>query len=762
MSIGAQRVDAQQPDTGVSGNGEGDWAAIPLSGNRVHEAPWTRPEDEETEGSGSRIGPLLTVAALAWLGLSGWTALRGGVTLEGAVQWLALASGPLALLGLAWFAFGQRRQEESDRLPRALGQMRAEASALDSVIEQVAAKLESQHGRMNDEADKLMALGDEASDRLGRVAHFLSKEGVKLDGRTQALQSAAEAVRGELELLMNDLPKAEERAKAVAGQMKEAGLSAHEQAGALEGQLAALAARAREADEVVGGAAGRLGAHLSRVESTTEAASARLGEASAAMAESIDGSMARAAEALDAARSSLETQGRAMLAMVEQSRAALNEAGEDAARQLGRRLETIGGKIEAVAAQLAAQDASSKALIASIDQEIGVLESRIGALGERGRGTSEELKLALGGMREALLQVDEEVGAGSERAAALTARALQIAEAVASIGAQLGGEVPQALERIEEQAERARGSVASIAPEVAGISAAAEESAGKLTDAGARLTEQQKALEATLARLGEGIGKAEAQVRALTEATHEADGAAGRIVSETGPELIDALVRVREAGAQAAERAREAIQAVIPQSAAALGEASRQAVNEAVTAEVERQLVELGTVAERSLDAAKRASERLTKQLLTIGETAAAVEDRIEEGRKEQEAKEGFSRRVALLIESLNSTAIDVTKILSNDVTDSAWAAYLKGDRGVFTRRAVRLLDQSDAREIMTHYDSDPEFRDQVNRYIHDFEAMLRRILADRDSSALGVTILSSDMGKLYVALAQAIERIRA
>ena len=30
-----------------------------------------------------------------------------------------------------------------------------------------------------------------------------------------------------------------------------------------------------------------------------------------------------------------------------------------------------------------------------------------------------------------------------------------------------------------------------------------------------------------------------------------------------------------------------------------------------------------------------------------------------------------------------------------------------------------------------------------------------------RDGSALGVTLLSSDMGKLYVALAQAIERLR-
>jgi hypothetical protein len=114
-----------------------------------------------------------------------------------------------------------------------------------------------------------------------------------------------------------------------------------------------------------------------------------------------------------------------------------------------------------------------------------------------------------------------------------------------------------------------------------------------------------------------------------------------------------------------------------------------------------------------------------------------------------------------LLVESLNSTAIDVTKILSNEVTDSAWAAYLKGDRGVFTRRAVRLLDATEAREIAGHYDAEPEFREQVNRYIHDFESMLRRILADREGNVLGVTILSSDMGKLYVALAQAIERLR-
>jgi hypothetical protein len=73
----------------------------------------------------------------------------------------------------------------------------------------------------------------------------------------------------------------------------------------------------------------------------------------------------------------------------------------------------------------------------------------------------------------------------------------------------------------------------------------------------------------------------------------------------------------------------------------------------------------------------------------------------------------------------------------------------------------VRLLSSGEARAIAQHYEEEPEFREQVNRYIHDFEAMLRRVLADREGFPLGVTLLSSDMGKLYVALAQAIERLR-
>ena len=67
----------------------------------------------------------------------------------------------------------------------------------------------------------------------------------------------------------------------------------------------------------------------------------------------------------------------------------------------------------------------------------------------------------------------------------------------------------------------------------------------------------------------------------------------------------------------------------------------------------------------------------------------------------------------------------------------------------------------SETRSIRAQYDSDLEFQRSVNRYVHDFEAMLRRVLAERDGGAIAVTLMSSDMGRLYAALAQALERRR-
>jgi prefoldin subunit 5 len=399
----------------------------------------------------------------------------------------------------------------------------------------------------------------------------------------------------------------------------------------------------------------------------------------------------------------------------------------------------------------------------TLEAQLAQVEARFASLRESGSNSVGQLGDAISLIAANVHDLSASLDGGQARASEITSRAHEIGASLAAITSELEERAPAALARVQEQAERTEATTSRMLPQIEAIQASSASAAERIAEAEQSLARQQAELDALLARLSQGVAAAQGELQGLGTAAAEADSAAARIVSQTAPELIDALVRVREASNQAATHAREAIAAVIPQSVAALADASRDAVGGAITGPVQEQVQELGKVADRAVEAARAASERLTRQMLKIGESAAAVEARIDEARRDRDAKESenFSRRVALLIESLNSTAIDVTKILSNEVTDSAWAAYLKGDRGVFTRRAVRLIDNSEAREIVQHYENEPEFREQVNRYIHDFESMLRRILADRDSSALGVTILSSDMGKLYVALAQAIERLR-
>jgi hypothetical protein len=761
MSVTSVETQAQQSETG--------WVTAPAPDPEPVEDNF-RIEDIEALPEGSDLGPkllagLLILLAVGWTGASIYalTLAWPGANLAAWIGWGGTFAAPLALIGLAWLLFGRSGRRETQRFTQAVTAMRSESEALESTLAAVAARIEANRTALGEEAARLMSLGDEASDRIGRVTATLAREAAELDRKAQALDQAAEAARIDVGVLMSDLPRAEAQARAAAEAMKQAGLSAHAQAGALESQLAALAARGREADEVTGGAAQRLGAHVARIESGADAAATRMNEAAAQMEAAVDGSMAKAAEAVDQTRAGLEVQGQAMLAMVEQSKAAFEEAGAETTKALAERLDMAGRKIEMLAGRLASQDAASRTLLGGMSRqldEIGAQIAHIGDSGDRQNARLTESMDALKGNTAGLLR---ELALGESQSSALSERASALGAALAEVTRQLRDEMPPAMAGIEIQSERTAASAEEVVGKMAAMETAASAAAERVAATEASLGRQREALDALLATLTEGAREAEEKMLALNAAVGEADGAAAQLIRDTGPELVDTLVRVRDAANQAAAHAREAIASVIPDSVANLVEASRTALGEALDEPVKEQIAEIGTASHMALATAKAASERLTRQLLTIGETAAAIEGRIADDRAAREEREAgeLSRRVALIIDALNSTAIDVSKILSNEVSDAAWAAYLKGDRGAFTRRAVRLLESGEARDILVHYEEEPDFRDQVNRYIADFETMLRAVLAGPGGSALGITLLSSDMGKLYVALAQAIERLR-
>jgi hypothetical protein len=284
-----------------------------------------------------------------------------------------------------------------------------------------------------------------------------------------------------------------------------------------------------------------------------------------------------------------------------------------------------------------------------------------------------------------------------------------------------------------------------------------------LATTGEKIAEQQDRFAALLAQVDDGVGDAQSKLTELASMLAQVEREASNLSAETGPALVAALVQVKEAAAHAAVGARAAIESTIADSAAKLSEASREALERVIRESIEDRLREVESVAARAVESARSASDRLSQQMLNIGQSAAALEQHINRTGQDQRQRESeaFARRVSLLIDSMHSAAIDVGKILSDEVDEKAWGAYLKGSRGVFTRRAVRLLDGGESRAIAGHYGADAEFQGSVNRYVHDFEAMLRRVLAERDGAMIAVTLMSSDMGKLYAALAQAMERKR-
>jgi predicted nucleic acid-binding Zn-ribbon protein len=152
---------------------------------------------------------------------------------------------------------------------------------------------------------------------------------------------------------------------------------------------------------------------------------------------------------------------------------------------------------------------------------------------------------------------------------------------------------------------------------------------------------------------------------------------------------------------------------------------------------------------------------RLGKEATRINETVEHFLDKSKEieTRIARATKNEFARTSSLLMESLQSTSIDINKALSQDIPDSVWTSFTDGDKSIFMRRSLMFGDRKSRKMIAAKYQTDSEFREVVDRYLRDFESMIERAMIGDKGSTMSVTLLSSDMGKLYVMLGQTLKK---
>src|SRR3954468_13712804 len=248
----------------------------------------------EERGAGGRqvLAGALALLVMLWLGYAAWPA---GRTLVGQpltspliTQWVAIAAGPLALMGLAWLIFGRTRRKETERFTRSVITMRSEARSLEALLEVLSQRIQDSRTELTMIAQHLMQLGDETTGKLGGITREFDSSTEKLMRHGEALDRAAGAARIDIAVLLEDLPQAEQSARSVADQLRLIGRDSTEKAAAFGQQVSDLAERARSADELIADAANRLAVRLAEIETASMGAVASVGEAQSAYSGTLD------------------------------------------------------------------------------------------------------------------------------------------------------------------------------------------------------------------------------------------------------------------------------------------------------------------------------------------------------------------------------------------------------------------------------------------------------------------------------------------
>jgi len=138
-------------------------------------AQWAAEAPVAPHGAGGRqvLGSALSILAILWLAFTAWSAGRSlaGQPLSSPLiaQWVAIAAGPLALLGLAWLMFGRTRRKESERFTQSVITMRTEARSLEALFEVLSQRISDSKTELTTITQQLMHLGDEATGKLNGI-----------------------------------------------------------------------------------------------------------------------------------------------------------------------------------------------------------------------------------------------------------------------------------------------------------------------------------------------------------------------------------------------------------------------------------------------------------------------------------------------------------------------------------------------------------------------------------------------------------------
>lgn len=159
--------------------------------------------------------------------------------------------------------------------------------------------------------------------------------------------------------------------------------------------------------------------------------------------------------------------------------------------------------------------------------------------------------------------------------------------------------------------------------------------------------------------------------------------------------------------------------------------------------------------------------QELTKEI----ETATALQETLANKNKEltiqpqptsiikEENPVDFLQNATLILDKLQTFSIDMARIFTPKAEDTLWKKYHEGDKAVFMRHITRMISETQHRQIKDLYLENEEFNQAITRYMTEFEDMMKAVQNKDQNKLLMSILIGSDIGRLYMVLADVLKR---
>lgn len=679
---------------------------------------------------------IASICSILWLGFSFWAMSHDGAAPQGLYE-AVITLGTILMPVAAMYALASALQQR-EHIP----------------ILDKSSSLEETEARLSGAAARIDALKNSLATELSGLAETADALEIQSRGAqklvadlTAASTAAIEASRS----LEEVLPKAAIAAVDLRNALMETGNEANAQAERanqstqlLTSGLTALSASGAEATDKLSGA-------LQTLESQAIAGRAQSEAGIRAIRGEADSLFELLENTAVAKRESMVRHLDSMVNQMNETYQRFEAMANAAAGKLAERLQGLAGQAEEIEGRLSAHARTTETLAASGERAFHLLDARL-------QHSSENSRVALDKLASRVQDVNVELGSlatplkSTQTAAqeltgavkALKETALQTVDVLAETLPTRTVEASRAAETLSSELNTLVQSIDRAHDRALGLAQPIADSRAKIEAASESYAAQRVAIEDAGHALVVELQQAQTLIAQVEEQTRDTSLAAAS-------RLVDAMTQVRSVATQATGSMREMLNGLLEETRESLSATANDTMRVNFAEPVAR-------LAEQAEMAATAAAERTAASMAALANTLKLLEDRSSDRMEkfESASQEELLAAASLLTDRLSQSAVSISSALGRPMDDADWTQWKRGERGLFNKRTLALLEKKEARELKALLASDEEFARAARDYTNAFQSLAQRFEAQ--VPLMAAALMGSEHGRLAAALSEALE----